>query len=443
MAESIANVRVNTADFKGVMLFDEEPDWELVTSVTDLVARREGLFIFPLATTVEEDGSTWVDVIGRDVRAGRASLPSGPRDLGETGGRSPMDFAPHILSLIRRRFGCEASVAPIVGDLLHPDDLRLEMLLADRGNSGLPASEVLSPVNDWRPQKPAATAPAATAEHELDSLVGLADVKRRLKEIVAFAAKNAGNDRPCLHMVFRGNPGTGKTTVARILGRMLGEVGVLEHPEHFVECDRAGLVGEYVGHTAQKTLGQIERAKGGVLFVDEAYALGMYGGLGAHHVAADECADFGDEALSTLVKAMEDHRGDFVCIMAGYTRSMDRMISRNPGLRDRVAFYIDFPDYSPAELTQIFRLMAGEKDLELDADAEDVLETAFARMTACDSHDFSNGRMVRKVFERCLMRQATMRDDRRITAGVVRSALSDTDLASEVGESRMPVGFCA
>ena len=102
MAESIANVRVNTADFKGVMLFDEEPDWELVTSVTDLVARREGLFIFPLATTVEEDGSTWVDVIGRDVRAGRASLPSGPRDLGETGGRSPMDFAPRILSLIRR-----------------------------------------------------------------------------------------------------------------------------------------------------------------------------------------------------------------------------------------------------------------------------------------------------------------------------------------------------
>ena len=87
--------------------------------------------------------------------------------------------------------------------------------------------------------------------------------------------------------------------------------------------------------------------------------------------------------------------------------------------------------------------MAGEKDLELDADAEDVLETAFARMTACDSHDFSNGRMVRQVFERCLMRQATLRDDRRITVEVVRSALSDTDLASEIGESRMPVGFCA
>lgn len=436
MAESIANVRVNTADFKGVMLFDEEPDWDLVASVTDLAARREGLFIFPLTTTIEEDGSTWVDVIGRDVRAGRNTSD-------EAGGRPHVDFAPRILSLIHKRFGCEASIAPIVGDLLHPDDLHLEMLLANRGNSGVPASEVLSPADDWRPQKPAAAAPATTAAQELDSLVGLADVKRRLKEIVAFAAKNAGPDRPCLHMVFRGNPGTGKTTVARILGRMLGEAGVLEHPEHFIECDRAGLVGEYVGHTAQKTLGQIEQAEGGILFVDEAYALGMYGGLGANHVAADECADFGDEALSTLVKAMEDHRDDFVCIMAGYTRPMDRMISRNPGLRDRVAFYIDFPDYSPAELTQIFRLMTGEKGLELDADAEDALESAFARMTACDSHDFSNGRMVRKVFERCLMRQATLRDDRRITVEVVRSALSDTDLASEIGESRMPVGFCA
>jgi len=177
--------------------------------------------------------------------------------------------------------------------------------------------------------------------------------------------------------------------------------------------------------------------------VDEAYALDMYSGLGAYHVATDECADFGNETVSTLVKAMEDHRGNFVRIMAGYTRPMDYMIARNPGLHDHMAFYVAFPDYSPAELMQIFRLIAIEGDMELDTDSEGELERAFTRMTACNSNDFSNGRLVRKVFERCLMRQTTMRGNRRITTAVIRSALSDADLTAEAGVNRIPISFCA
>lgn len=281
-----------------------------------------------------------------------------------------------------------------------------------------------------------------SATQELDALVGLDDVKCRLKEIVAYAAKRRGQGRPCLHMAFRGNPGTGKTTVARILARMLGEAGVLEHPENFVECDRSELVGMYVGHTAQQTLKKIKQAEGGLLFIDEAYSLGMYGDLGPGPDGGTR-TDFGDEAISTLVKAMEDRQGDFVCVMAGYTAPMDRMISRNPGLRDRIAFYLDFPDYSPAELREIFRGFCEREGMDATSDALDEAERALGAITASSPQDFSNARMARKVFERCLIRQATMRDDLLITRDVVVSAIADRDLAALVGEEPAPVGFCA
>jgi len=283
---------------------------------------------------------------------------------------------------------------------------------------------------------------APSATQELDTLVGLDDVKCRLEEIVAYAAKRRGQGRPCLHMAFRGNPGTGKTTVARILARMLGEAGVLEHPENFVECDRSGLVGMYVGHTAQQTLEKIKQAEGGLLFIDEAYSLGMYGNLGSGPDGGIR-SDFGDEAISTLVKAMEDRQGDFVCVMAGYTAPMDRMISRNPGLRDRIAFYLDFPDYSPAELREIFRGFCEREGMDVTDDSLDEAERALGAIAASSPQDFSNARMARKVFERCLIRQATMRDDLLITRDVVVSAMADRDLAALVGEEPTPVGFCA
>ena len=283
---------------------------------------------------------------------------------------------------------------------------------------------------------------APSATQELDALVGLDDVRCRLEEIVAYAAKRRSQGRPCLHMAFRGNPGTGKTTVARILARMLGEAGVLEHPENFVECDRSELVGMCVGHTAQQTLKKIKQAEGGLLFIDEAYSLGMYGDLGPGPDGGTR-TDFGDEAISTLVKAMEDRRDNFVCVMAGYTAPMDRMISRNPGLRDRIAFYLDFPDYSPAELREIFRGFCEREGMDATADALDEAERALGAIAASSPQDFSNARMARKVFERCLIRQATMRDDLLITRDVVVSAMADRDLAALVGEEPAPVGFCA
>ena len=162
---------------------------------------------------------------------------------------------------------------------------------------------------------------------ELDALIGLAPVKELVRELAALveiqrrrAAAGLSTEPMALHMVFTGNPGTGKTTVARLLARLFHGLGVLPR-EHLVECERADLVGEYIGHTAQRTREQIRKALGGVLFVDEAYALARGGEK-----------DFGKEAIDTLVKAMEDHKDEFIVILAGYRDEMEQFLSVNPGL---------------------------------------------------------------------------------------------------------------
>src|SRR5690606_23632794 len=158
-----------------------------------------------------------------------------------------------------------------------------------------------------------------------------------------------------LHMIFKGNPGTGKTTVARICGRMFKEMGVLPKG-HLVECERADLVGEYIGHTAHRTREQIKKAMGGILFIDEAYSLARGGEK-----------DFGKEAIDTLVKAIEDHTNEFVLILAGYQREMEHFLMANPGLKSRFPIHIDFPDYSADELFQIAHLMLRERQYRLTA----------------------------------------------------------------------------
>jgi hypothetical protein len=169
--------------------------------------------------------------------------------------------------------------------------------------------------------------PGMPAFDELDRLVGLENVKRTVKEIVIFLRKRGKNAVPCLHMVFRGNPGTAKTTVARMIARIFYESGITEK-NLLVETGRAGLIGGYVGQTALKTEKQINKSLGGVLFIDEAYSL-----------FTGDNRDYGNEAVATLVKAMEDKRDKFICIMAGYTDEINSMIDMNPGLRDRVQFY--------------------------------------------------------------------------------------------------------
>ena len=195
------------------------------------------------------------------------------------------------------------------------------------------------------------------------------------------------------HCVFTGNPGTGKTTVARILAKIYKNIGVIPKG-HLVETDRSGLVGEYVGQTAVKTNKVIDHALGGVLFIDEAYSL-----LG------DE-KDYGREAIATLLKRMEDERGQLVVILAGYTKEMQDFINSNPGLQSRFSRYIEFPDYNADELFQIFCKQLKQFEYTLTDEAEEALKGYFADAVTYKGPNFGNARFVRNVFEHTLQKQA-------------------------------------
>ena len=236
---------------------------------------------------------------------------------------------------------------------------------------------------------------------QLEELVGLEDVKKDIKNLVNLMKVRKlreQNDLPVppmsLHMVFMGNPGTGKTTVARIVSGLYAAIGVLEKGQ-LVEVDRSGLVAGYVGQTALKTQEAIKKAIGGVLFIDEAYSLSSGGEN-----------DFGREAIETILKAMEDHRKELIVIVAGYTGPMEKFLSSNPGLESRFNKYFFFPDYNGEQLMAIFRSQCKKNGYTLTEESEKAAVALFTELYENRSDNFGNGRDVRNCFEDMVVRQS-------------------------------------
>ncbi|WP_418792552.1 AAA family ATPase [Phosphitispora sp. TUW77] len=237
--------------------------------------------------------------------------------------------------------------------------------------------------------------------NELNDLVGLYSVKKLVYEISAFLEiqkkrhqEKLVSEPLVMHMIFSGNPGTGKTTVARILGNLFREMNVLSKG-HLVEIERADLVGEYIGHTAQKTREQLNKSIGGILFIDEAHSLARGGEK-----------DFGKEAIDTLVKAMEDQKDNLILILAGYKQEMDQFIKTNPGLKSRFPLHIEFPDYTKKELLQIADLMLDKRQYKLTASARDSLNRIIELKTGKGYEHSGNARLVRNLIEKAMRRQA-------------------------------------
>lgn len=236
----------------------------------------------------------------------------------------------------------------------------------------------------------------------LNSLIGLDKVKKTVSDLIAYhrvqmMRVKAGLKIPnrTLHLAFMGNPGTGKTTVARIVGKMYKQLGLLSKG-HFIEVSRTDLIAGYQGQTALKVKNVIEKAKGGVLFIDEAYSL----------TENDHSDSYGRECLTELTKALEDYRKDLVVIVAGYTDLMKNFFESNPGLKSRFNTFIEFTDYDSNELVNIFQQMCSDDDYNLTAEAKDRLSYIIKEEIANKTEKFANGRYVRNLYETIIMNQA-------------------------------------
>ena len=237
---------------------------------------------------------------------------------------------------------------------------------------------------------------------ELNSLIGLEKVKAKVHDLIVYQKvqkmrreKNLHSEKNTLHLAFTGNPGTGKTTVARIVGRIYKRIGLLSKG-HFVEVSRTDLIAGYQGQTALKVKKVIEQARGGVLFIDEAYSI----------TENDHTDSYGRECLTELTKALEDYRDDLVVIVAGYTEPMKKFFESNPGLKSRFNTFIEFDDYNSNELSDILVSMCRKNDYVLDEEARQKIHLYFEQQTASKDANFANGRLVRNLYDDLVMNHA-------------------------------------
>lgn len=273
--------------------------------------------------------------------------------------------------------------------------------------------------------------PLQNCVKKLDRLVGLSSIKTFIHEIYAWLEiakkrRQAGllTEMQVLHMIFTGNPGTGKTTVARLIAELFKEMGVLSKG-HLIEVERADLVGEYIGHTAQKTREHIKRALGGVLFLDEAYSLARGGEK-----------DFGREAIDTMVKAMEDYNNQFVLILAGYEKEMYRFLRSNPGLPSRFPIHLSFPDFQIEELMEIADLMVMEREYRFSIPAKEKLRAHLQQKREADRLSFGNARYVRNLIEQAIRHQAVRLLDRTYVSKDELMTLRAEDLLFDEEDSK-------
>lgn len=282
--------------------------------------------------------------------------------------------------------------------------------------------------------------PKGSAYDELNEMIGLAEAKKIINKAVnyykmqkLYKERGFKEDHPAMHMIFSGNPGTAKTTVARLFARIMRENGLLSKGQ-LVEVGRGDLIAKYVGWTAQNVQSKFKAAKGGVLFIDEAYSL-----------VDDRSGSFGDEAINTIVQEMENHREDVVVIFAGYPDKMEGFLQKNPGLRSRIAFHVPFADYSTDELCEIAKLIGRGKGMNIAEDAMNKLRVLFDNAKA--QSDFGNGRYVRNVFEQAKMNQAVRLvalDLDRITDAELSTITADDIVAPPhiKNNDKQKIGFC-
>ncbi|GGH88764.1 stage V sporulation protein K [Pullulanibacillus pueri] len=268
-------------------------------------------------------------------------------------------------------------------------------------------------------------------EEKLNQFVGMEEIKKTVKEIYAWIYVNRlrkqyslKTDTQALHMLFKGNPGTGKTTVARLLGELFSDMGVLSKG-HLIEAERADLVGEYIGQTAQKTRELIKKAQGGILFIDEAYSLARGGEK-----------DFGKEAIDTLVKHMEDKKGEFILILAGYSDEMDFFMEMNPGLPSRFPIQISFPNYNEHELLLITDQMIENKEYKFTSEARKKLERHLKFKVNQHEKSFSNGRYVRNLVEKMIRQQAVRLLREGVPDRVSLLTIRSSDITIEEGKEK-------